>query len=144
MSGTDLSQRLSREGERGLGETELQHAHHAHIKPKHHWGLPPYTEAALFYAFAVPSWALEIASAVIGTYYHSWTIQFAVPMSLFLAFHWAAWLQTVVGMMQRASWFRDEADLNDRRDFLYLAVRLNRLMLVSCYVLLSALTFAVR
>lgn len=114
----------------GIGETYEQHAQHDLIAPKAHWGLSPKAEATLFYCCAVPSWGLEIAAAVVGSYSHSWNPPFIVCISAFLVLHWMAWLQTAVGMMQRASWVRDESDLNDRRQFLHLAVRLNRLMMV--------------
>lgn len=126
----DPARRLSQEYPHGLGETEDQHAHHDEVPHKDHFGLDVRNETILFYCFAVPSWGLEIAAAVCGTYYHSWGTPFIATMSTFLALHWAAWLQTSVGMMQRASWVRDEADLVDRRQYLYFAVRLNRLMMV--------------
>lgn len=115
----------------GMGETLEQHAQHTHVLPKEHWGLPQTAETILFYCCVIPSWGLEIAAAVVGSYGHSWHAPFIATMSLFLVLHWIAWLMTAVGMMQRASWVRDESDLNDRRAFLHLAVRLNRLMMVS-------------
>lgn len=126
----DPDRRLSHEGPHGWGETEDQHAHHADVAPKLHWGLGVRNETLLFYAFAVPSLGLEIAAAVCGSYYHTWGGPFIGTMTAFLVLHWAAWLQTAIGMMQRASWLRDESDLVERRQFLYLAVRLNRLMIV--------------
>lgn len=127
----------------GRGEDSHQHALHKEIPPKHHWGLPHKPELVLFYTLATLSWAAEIAAAVTGSgghyphyhhvhhHFHTWRWPFIACESAFLFFHFAAWLQTAVGMVQRASWVRDESDLNDRRQFLFLAVRLNRLMIVS-------------
>jgi hypothetical protein len=126
----DPNRRLSHEGPHGLGETEEQHAHHAAMPPKIHWGLDVPRETILFYSFTLPSWCFEIAAAVCGVYYHTWGHPFIACMTCFLVLHWAAWFQTAIGMMQRASWFRDESELVERRQYLYLAVRLNRLMLV--------------
>ncbi|KAH9820411.1 hypothetical protein Tdes44962_MAKER10326, partial [Teratosphaeria destructans] len=53
-----------------------------------------------------------------------------------MALHWAAWLQTAIGMLRRASWVREEADLVARREFLSLAVRLNRLMMPTALIAL--------
>lgn len=114
----------------GLGETSEQHAAHTNIAPTQHWGLSRQSEAIMFYCVAIPSWGLEIAAAVVGSYSHTFSHSFIACMTAFLVLHWWAWLQTAVGMMQRASWVRDESDLTDRRQFLYLAVRLNRLMMV--------------
>jgi hypothetical protein len=115
----------------GYGETEEAHAHHAHVPHVPHWGLPPYTEAALFYIFASLSWAFLICASVLGSYYDSGNKKFIATATPCMFFSWAAWWQTVVGMMQRASWVRDESNLADRRKYLYFAVRLQRLMLVS-------------
>ena len=123
--------RLSNEAPHGLGETEAQHAAHANISHTPHFGLSVRHETLLFYCLAIPSWGLEIAAGVFGAEFHTWGKPFIATITAFLVLHWAAWLQTAVGMMQRASWVRDEGDLVDRRQFLYLAVRLNRLMLVS-------------
>lgn len=127
----DPNRRLSQELPHGLGETEEQHARHAAIPPKPLWGLSEKPEAYLFYVLMVLSIGCEIAAAVTGSYYHSWGYPFVGTMTAFLALHVWAWLQTAVRMCQRASWVRDEGDLATRRQFLYLAVRLNRLMIVS-------------
>ncbi|KAK4545143.1 hypothetical protein LTR36_003694 [Oleoguttula mirabilis] len=124
----DRDRRLSNEAPHGLGETEEQHAHHDEVPHADHFGLSIRNETILFYVFTVPAWCLEIAAAVCGAYYHTWKAPFIATMSAFMILHAAAWLQTAVGMIQRASWVRDEGDLVDRRQFLYLAVRLNRLM----------------
>lgn len=117
----------------GYGETTEQHMHHSDTAPTHHWGLPISSEERLFYALAIPSWCLNIVSGIIGSYFDTGTIAFIITVSLFQAFSWAAWWQTVAQMLQRASWTRDEGNLVDRRRFLHLAVRLNRLMWVcSC------------
>ena len=114
----------------GYGETLEQHQRHASIPPPNHWGLSPRPERALFYFFAFSSWVLEIAASVTGSYYSTHAKSFIPCATVFLFMSWAAWWQTVVGMMQRASWVRDESNLPDRRRYLYFAVRLQRLMLV--------------
>jgi hypothetical protein len=116
----------------GHGETMEQHERHLSMPQIAHWGLPPYTEAALFYTWAGLSWCLEIAAAVLGSYFDTGNHGFIATATLCMFFSWAAWWQTVVGMMQRASWVRDESNLADRRRYLYFAVRLQRLMLVCC------------
>ncbi|KAK5131536.1 hypothetical protein LTR08_000863 [Meristemomyces frigidus] len=133
----DPPRRISTTAPHGLGETEAQHAAHAHTAHAPHFGLRVRHEAALFYAFALPSLALEIAAGVCGAYFHTWGRPFIATMTAFMVLHWCAWLQTAVGMAQRASWVRDEGDLVDRRQYLYLAVRLNRLMLPTAVVALA-------
>jgi len=133
----DPNRRLSQEAPHGLGETEEQHALHAHIPQKKLWGLDLRNEAILFYILMVTSIGCEIAAAVCGAYRHTWSKPFIGTMTAFLALHVWAWLQTAVGMVQRASWVRDEGDLATRRQFLYLAVRLNRLMLPTAIVALA-------
>lgn len=115
----------------GFGETAEQHLAHTSSDEIKHWGLSPGQEERLFYLFVVPSWAFEIAAGILGAYYSSKHPAFIALVTIFLVTHWAGWLQTVVGMLQRASWVRDESNLPDRRRYLYLAVRLNRLMFVS-------------
>ena len=120
----------------GYGETLEQHQAHLRLNPVKHWGLSQKGEQILFYCFAIPSWCLEIVACVLGSYYSSRDHRFIATVTPFLVCSWAAWWQTAVGMMQRASWVRDESNLADRRRYLYFAVRLNRLMLVSlrpCY-----------
>ena len=114
----------------GHGETTEQHEAHASFARVKHFGLPPKSEQILFYCFAIPSWCMEIVAAIMGSYYRTWDVRFIATIPIFFALSWAAWWQTVIQMMQRASWVRDESNLPDRRRFLYLAVRLNRLMLV--------------
>ena len=114
----------------GHGETLEQHNAHSSINPVHHWGLSPRSERILFYCFAVSSWCLEIVACICGSYYSTDDNSFIATVTPFMALSWAAWWQTVVQMMQRASWVRDESNLPDRRRFLYFAVRLNQLMLV--------------
>lgn len=116
----------------GYGETEEQHAAHAQVAPVHHWGLNEKQEELLFYAWVIPSWMLEIAGGILASYFSSGYHGAIITISVFLFFSWAAWWQTAVQMMQRASWVRDEGNLPDRRRFLHLAVRLNRMMVV-CY-----------
>ena len=115
----------------GYGETAEQHLSHHNTDEVKHWGLSVGQEERLFYIFAVPSWAFEITAGILGSYFSSKHPAFIALVTIFLVTHWAAWLQTVVGMLQRASWVRDESNLPDRRRYLYLAVRLNRLMFVS-------------
>ena len=114
----------------GYGETLEQHAAHASTTPPRHFGLTDTNEAILFYCFAIPSWLLNIAAGVLGSYYDTEDNGFIGTVTAFLVFSWAAWWQTAVQMAQRASWVRDESSLPDRRRYLYLAVRLNRLMFV--------------
>lgn len=132
-SATDLDRRLSAEDPHGLGETAEQHAQHAHVPQKRLFGLSLRNERIIFYCCAIPSWALQIAAAVTGAFKHTWNPSFIATMTAFLVLHWSAWLMTTFGMIQRASWVRDEGDLLTRRQFLYLAVRLNRLQLVRIY-----------
>ena len=114
----------------GFGETFEEHQRHSSFPAKQHWGLPPFTEQALFYIFAIPSWCFEIVASVFGSLYSTSYVHFIWSVTVFMFLSWAAWWQTASGMMQRASWTRDESNLPDRRRYLYLAVRLNRLMLV--------------
>lgn len=114
----------------GYGETVEQHQAHSQLPPVRHWGLSHKGEQILFYCFAVPSWCLELTCCIMGSYYGTKDHRFIGTVTPFLVFSWAAWWQTVVGMMQRASWVRDESNLEDRKRYLYFAVRLNRLMMV--------------
>lgn len=115
----------------GYGETLEQHQAHQNISPPRHFGLSEKGETILFYSFAISSWCLEIVSCILGSYFRTWDHRFIATVTPFMFLSWAAWWQTAVGMMQRASWVRDESNLPDRRRYLYFAVRLNRLMLVS-------------
>ncbi|KAK5714414.1 hypothetical protein LTR15_010596 [Elasticomyces elasticus] len=130
----DPNRRLSQEGPHGLGETEEQHALHSQLPPKNTWGLNASQESALFYFWMASSLCCLIVAAALGPYYHAWGHPFIGCMSAFMVLHWAGWLQTATGMAQRASWVRDEGDLVTRRQYLYLAVRLNRLMLPTAIV----------
>ncbi|KAK5168675.1 uncharacterized protein LTR77_005984 [Saxophila tyrrhenica] len=125
----------------GYGETPEQHARHSSIPLTKHFGLPPYTEAALFYIWAFSSWLLEIAASVCGSYFSTGDYRFIATATPCMFCSWAAWLQTAIQMMQRASWVRDESNLVDRRRYLYLAVRLQRLMLPTA--LIALVTFIV-
>ncbi|EMC95978.1 hypothetical protein BAUCODRAFT_34738 [Baudoinia panamericana UAMH 10762] len=131
---SDPNRRLSQEAPHGLGETEEQHARHADIPEKKLWGMDRQTETVVFYIFFIISLCLLITAAALGSVGHSWSGPFVGVFTAFAVFHWAAWLQTAVGMCQRASWVRDEADLGTRRQFLFLAVRLNRMMLPTALV----------
>lgn len=122
----------------GYGEDISQHLQHSSTAPVHHWGLTPKYEERLFYCFAVPSWCFNIAAGIIGSYYDTSIHEFIICAAIFQALSWAAWWQTAAQMLQRASWVRDEGNLPDRRRFLHLAVRLQRLMLV-CFPLSSIL-----
>lgn len=115
----------------GYGEDEEQHARHAAFDHVEHWGLDEKSEKILFYSWATASWCLNIVSGILGSYFNTSHISFIVTVALFQFCSWAAWWQTATQMAQRASWVRDEANLPDRRRFLYLAVRLNSLMWVS-------------
>lgn len=113
-----------------LGETEEEHALHANYQAPKHWGLGRRTEAVLFYTFAIPSWCFEIASAILGAFRGTASHPFVATCTIWLVLWLTAWLQTAVLMIQRASWVRDEANLKDRKQYLYLAVRLQRLQMV--------------
>lgn len=112
------------------GEDLDTHLRHSSTEPVRHWGLSPKYEERLFYCFAVPSWCFNITAGVLGSYYDSGNHIFIICAAIFQALSWAAWWQTAAQMLQRASWVRDEGNLPDRRRFLHLAVRLQRLMLV--------------
>lgn len=112
------------------GETFEQHAAHTNYTPVKHWGLGRRAECALFYVFVIPSWCLEISACVIGSYLGTSSGAFIGTVTAWLVLWAAAWLQTATAMIQRASWVRDEANLKDRKQYLYLSVRLQRLMLV--------------
>jgi hypothetical protein len=99
---------------------------------KLHWGLHRKNETLLFYGMIIPCWALEIAAAAMGPYLRSGSTAFIVCITLFFVLHWAAWFQTAFAMMQRSSWRRDEEAVEERVQFLWFAVRLQRMMLV-CY-----------
>ena len=114
----------------GYGETAEQHAAHSSTPPARHFGLSPRGEKILFYSFAIPSWGFNIAAGILGSVYSTHYTNFIWTATVFQFLSWAAWWQTAIQMMQRASWVRDESNLPDRRRYLYLAVRLNRLMLV--------------
>ncbi|KAF2724343.1 hypothetical protein K431DRAFT_282187 [Polychaeton citri CBS 116435] len=105
--------------------------------PKEHWGLPLLWENIIFYLFAAPAWALEIAAAAIGSYLRSDSIAFIVTVTLFCVFHWAAWIQTAIAMIQRCSWYRDsEQQMEEHRQFFFFSVRLQRLMLPTAVIAL--------
>lgn len=112
------------------GETAEQHAAHTDYTPVKHWGLGRRAECALFYAFVIPSWCFEIAACITGGLLETASSAFIATCTIWLVLWAAAWLQTATAMIQRASWVRDEANLKDRKQYLYLAVRLQRLMLV--------------
>ena len=103
--------------------------HAAHHRP--HRLLPSPWEERVFYGLAVPSCVIEIASGIVGSIFETQFSGFITLLTVFLVLNALAWLLTVLGMVQRSSWVRDEGCLPERRRFLYLAVRLNRLMLVS-------------
>ncbi len=115
----------------GYGEYPDQHAQHSHFDHVTHWGLPEKQEEILLYLWVIPAWLLEIAAGILGSYYTTTVPSFIGTMSAFFVFSAAAWFQTTVQMIQRASWLRDEGNLKDRRRYLHLAVRLNRQQLVS-------------
>lgn len=97
---------------------------------KLHWGMHRKKETLLFYAITIPCWILEIIAAALGPYYRSSHPAFIGCVTAFFVLHWAAWFQTAFAMVQRASWRRDEEVLEERVQFLWFAVRLQRLMLV--------------
>ncbi|KXT14268.1 hypothetical protein AC579_1281 [Pseudocercospora musae] len=118
------------------GETAEQHAAHAYFEPIRHWGLGRKQEAILFYGFAIPSCCFAIAAAVIGSYDRTTSHAFTATATVWLVLWATAWLQTAVLMVQRASWTRDEANLKDRKQYLYLSVRLQRLMIINATICL--------
>lgn len=98
---------------------------------KVHWGLKWRDENILFYLLMVPALVLEIVAAGFGAYWRTSSHVFIACVTAFQVLHWAAWFQTAFCMAQRSSWRRDEETLEDRVQFLWYAVRLQRLMLVS-------------
>lgn len=112
---------------------------------KLHWGLHRKNETLLFYGMILPCWCLEIAAAAIGPYLRSGSGAFIGCITAFFVLHWAAWFQTAFAMMQRSSWRRDEEAVEERVQFLWFAVRLQRMMLVRpkscCTRSASELTF---
>ena len=127
----------------GYGEDAAQHQAHADHEHVHHWGMSVRNEEILFYAWAIPSWCFNIAAGVLGSYYSTSNHVFIICAAIFQFLSWAAWWQTAVQMLQRASWVRDEGNLVDRRRYLHLAVRLQRLMLV-CFARIFFSTFCLR
>jgi len=121
----------STDGAHGLGETEEQHALHSATPAQKTWGLNTTQETILFYFWMATSLCCLVVAAAVAPRHHTSSHPFIAMMTAFMVLHWAGWLQTATGMAQRASWVRDEGDLQTRREYLYLAVRLNRLMLVS-------------
>ncbi|SMR56344.1 unnamed protein product [Zymoseptoria tritici ST99CH_3D1] len=115
----------------GPGETYEEHALHSKYQPQKHWGLGWRAESTLFYCFVIPSWCFEIASAVLGSFENTEAHPFIATCTIWLVLWATAWLQTAVLMVQRASWVRDEANLEDRKQYLYLSVRLQRLMMLT-------------
>lgn len=101
---------------------------------KLHWGLHRKNETLLFYGMIIPCWALEIAAAAMGPYLRSGSTAFIVCITLFFVLHWAAWFQTAFAMMQRSSWRRDEEAVEERVQFLWFAVRLQRMMLPTALI----------
>jgi hypothetical protein len=99
---------------------------------KLHWGLHRKNETLLFYGMIIPCWAVEIAAAAMGPYLRSGSPAFIACITVFFVLHWAAWFQTAFAMMQRSSWRRDEEAVEERVQFLWFAVRLQRMMLVCC------------
>ncbi|CAK1367210.1 hypothetical protein CB0940_10521 [Cercospora beticola] len=118
------------------GETAEEHAAHKYFEPIRHWGLGRKQESVLFYCFTIPSWCFCIASAVLGSYRRTEAKSFIACATIWLVLWGTAWLQTATLMVQRASWTRDEANLKDRKQYLYLAVRLQRLMIVTATICL--------
>lgn len=119
----------SYEGFKRLEEPPSKHAEH-YLAVKQHWGLPRLGELIIFYNLAVLGWLCLIAAAVIGSYKHTRSPPFIATITAAWVFHWAAWCQTVFSMLQRASWRREET-LVERVQFLFFAIRLQRLMIVS-------------
>ncbi|CZT14583.1 uncharacterized protein RCC_12055 [Ramularia collo-cygni] len=120
----------------GLGETEEQHRLHANYEAPKHWGLGRRSESILFYTFAIPSWCFEIAAAILGAFRGTSSNPFVATCTIWLVLWLTAWLQTAVLMIQRASWVRDEANLKDRKQYLYLSVRLQRLQMITWIIAL--------
>ncbi|KAK4613990.1 hypothetical protein CLAFUW4_09378 [Fulvia fulva] len=119
------------------GESAEQHAAHAHYDAQKHWGLGRRSETILFYCFAVPSLCFNIAAAITGSLLRTRSHAFIACAVVWLTLWAAAWLQTATAMIQRASWVRDEANLKDRKQYLFLSVRLQRLMLPEAIVCLT-------
>lgn len=116
------------------GETAEQHAEHARYETTKHWGMGRRAEIIMFYTVAILSWCFEIASCPIGAYHKTTSKAFAATAVVWLVLWFWAWIQTASLMVQRASWVRDEANLKDRKQYLFLAVRLQRLMLPTAII----------
>lgn len=101
-----------------------------YLSIKTHWGLSRILEMILFYNLAILGWLCLIAAAAIASYKHTYSHGFIATFTAAMVFHWAAWCQTAFAMVQRASWTREET-LVERTQFLFLAIRLQRLMIVS-------------
>ena len=110
------------------------------LQLKVHWGLKWRDENILFYAFMVPALVLEIVAAGFGAYWKTSSDVFIGCVTAFQVLHWAAWGQTAFCMAQRSSWRREEETLEDRVQYLWYAVRLQRLMLV-CFARLGRCAF---
>ncbi|QIW98920.1 hypothetical protein AMS68_004438 [Peltaster fructicola] len=115
--------------EREDDDSKDQHASY-YLNIKAHWGLPRLVETIIFYNFAILGWGCLIAAAAIAPYLRTNSVPFIVTITLGFVFHWSAWFQTAFAMFQRASWRREET-LVERVQFLFFAIRLQRLMIVS-------------
>lgn len=109
-------------------DDESKHAEHF-LRIKSHWGLPRLAETVVFYTLAILGWMCLIAAAALGSYRRTSSHSFISTASAGLFLHWAAWAQTAFAMFQRASWRREET-LVERVQFLFFAIRLQRLMIV--------------
>lgn len=100
-------------------------------------------EYLLFYIFAISSWGLEIAAAVLGSLYGGEDHRFIATISPFLATHWFVdhlqiWNATLTATDRAAflqtCWMMATAPRHtvaDRMAYLNLACRFNRLCAVS-------------
>lgn len=119
-----------------LDETEEVQPASYYLALKIHWGLPRIVELTVFYNLAVLGWICLIAAAAVGSYRHTRSHAFIATMTAAMALHWAAWIQTAFAMVQRASWRREET-LPERVQFLFFAIRLQRLMIVRYHILFT-------
>lgn len=85
-------------------------------------------EYIVFWLLTIPAWTLEIAAAILGGIEHTQSRPFIGTVTAFLILHWAAFLQTVWMMVRAPRW---RGTLDERTEYLFLARRLQRLMVVS-------------
>ncbi|GAB7366840.1 hypothetical protein MBLNU230_g1010t1 [Neophaeotheca triangularis] len=96
-------------------------------------------EYIVFWLLTIPCWALEIAAAVLGGFDHTTSPPFIGTVTAFLVLHWAAFLQTVWMMVRAPRW---RGTLDERTEYLFLARRLQRLMVMTAFIALPTFIVA--